>query len=326
MTEDINELIKNYALENDTDVILYTGPIEKDQGDILIEECRKRTLRKNVLLYLLTYGGDPDAAYRIARGLQEAYGVILNKNGISGEIPDRTKKGRFTVFVDGPCKSAGTLICLAADEIIMSGNAELGPLDIQLSKKNEVGERESGLAPLQALDSLGRQSVELFKIHFSSLRFSNEYALPTQMAADIAAKLSVGLLSPVYAQIDPIKIAEVERSMTIVRDYGERLQNGNLIPGALDSLITGYPSHSFVIDRNEAKRIFHNVSHPSNSLQRIVNCLRTTRNINGTNKQLVFLPEEVKNSNQNTISKDSAAGEVKLESKTPNLSFLKHKP
>lgn len=42
-------------------------------------------------------------------------------------------------------------MCLGADKLIMSGNGELGPIDVQLFKQHEVGERESGLTPIQAM-------------------------------------------------------------------------------------------------------------------------------------------------------------------------------
>ena len=36
------------------------------------------------------------------------------------------------------CKSAGTLLALGADEIIMSNLSELGPLDIQLPDRDYI--------------------------------------------------------------------------------------------------------------------------------------------------------------------------------------------
>lgn len=97
------------------------------------------------------------------------------------------------VFIDSLCESAGTLICLGADKIIMSGNAEIGPIDIQIRKRDEVGERESGLTPIQAVGFLEMQSVKFFKRHFLSLRFSEDLVFSTKMASEVAAKLTIGL-------------------------------------------------------------------------------------------------------------------------------------
>ena len=71
------------------------------------------------------------------------------------------------------------------------------------------------------------------------------------MAAETATQLTIGMMEPLYSQIDPIRLAEVERSSRIAKKYGERLQTDNLNKDALERLIGDYPSHNFVIDRNE---------------------------------------------------------------------------
>jgi ClpP class serine protease len=110
----------------DTDIVLFNSGIERVRDRHAIKVLTERKKRKNVLLLLVTEGGDPDAAYRIARCLQ-----------------DRYKK--FSVLVAGYCKSAGTLLALGANELIFSENGELGPLDVQMEKKDELWEQESGL-------------------------------------------------------------------------------------------------------------------------------------------------------------------------------------
>jgi len=42
------------------------------------------------------------------------------------------------LYVFGYCKSAGTLVAVAADQIVMSEFGQFGPLDVQLSDKNEI--------------------------------------------------------------------------------------------------------------------------------------------------------------------------------------------
>jgi len=50
--------------------------------------------------------------------------------------------------------------------------------------------------------------------------------------------------------------------MSIALAYGGRLDTGNVKEGALERLAYGYPSHSFVIDRREAERLFVQVEAP----------------------------------------------------------------
>lgn len=261
-------LVNQYSKDNDCDIIIYYGDILDGKDDFIIEECRRRKLRKNVLLLLSTRGGDPNAGYRIARCLQEAY-KTLRENKYFGKNTSVVEHGTFTVFVDNVCQSAGTLICIGADKILMSGSGQLGPIDIQLMKRDEIGERESGLAPMQAIRLLEMHAGTLFMRSFIKLRFSRDVNFSTRMAKEVATKLTVGLLGPVYSQLDPTRLAEVDRSMRIASEYAERLNNGNLNDGALDQLVAGYPSHGFVIDRGETRTIFKNVEKPCATLREI---------------------------------------------------------
>ncbi|MFP1590459.1 hypothetical protein ACLB1M_00215 [Escherichia coli] len=86
------------------------------------------------------------------------------------------------------------------------------------------------------------------------------------MSADIAAKLTEAIISPMASQIDPIKLGEHQRAMNIALSYGERLNSHskNLKESSLGKLITsGYPAHGFVIDRKEARELFNHVESPT---------------------------------------------------------------
>ncbi len=263
--DEIQPKIDSLADKLDTDMLAYFGGIS-DYDDFIIDQCRERKKRKNILLLLATRGGDPNAGYRIARCLQEAYNTC--KPDAYSRSQNETK-GTFTIFIDGMCKSAGTLICLGADRIVMSGNAQLGPIDTQLRKRDEVGERESGLTPIQAMRYLEMQSTIMFKRHFTQLRFSDDLTFSTKMSAEVATELTSRLLAPVYGQIDPIRLAEVDRAVRIAGEYGKRLENDNLKDDAIDTLLGAYPSHGFVIDRKEARKIFKNVDEPTSELREI---------------------------------------------------------
>jgi hypothetical protein len=80
-----------------------------------------------------------------------------------------------------------------------------------------------------------------------------------------ARELAVGLLAPIYGQIDPINLGELGRAMKIAEHYGERLsaKSANLKPNALQRLVATYPSHFVVIDREEADSLFKNLREPS---------------------------------------------------------------
>lgn len=188
------------------------------------------------ILWLSTPGGSPDGAYMMARAFQRKY-------------------KHFAIFINGYCKSSGTLVCLGADSLIMGENGHLGPLDIQILNREEFGERHSGLNPMTALDALGQQATEFLRRQFLDVRFGG--GLSTKQALEVSTNLAGHLFSPITAQLDFMKYGEFTRSMRIGIEYGERLtqhrDSSNLKTGAVYRLAMGYPSHGFAIDREEAR-------------------------------------------------------------------------
>lgn len=240
------------AIDGGVDILVYSGPIASRTDDELVREIKNKGKHPGCMLLLSTYGGSPDVAYRISRWLQARY------------FP-------FIVFVYGDCKSAGTLLAIGADGIILSEYAELGPLDIQLRKPDEPDEASSGLAPIHSMSVLQAQAYETFRGHFLALK--QELGLTTRTASTIASELTIGAFREIYGQLDPLKVAEMDRATQIALEYGQRLRAGrhkpNVKDGALERLVFGYPSHSFVIDRNEATELFDVVAEPSKEQERL---------------------------------------------------------
>jgi hypothetical protein len=255
------DAVQALTAARDADVILYFGDLFRSPAERIVDQCRARRRRKNALLVLSTFGGDVAAAYLIARCLQRAYNTKADKE---------EDRGEFSILGVGMCKSAGTLLCLGADRLFMTEGAELGPIDVQLRKPEEVGERTSGLTPLQALETLQTHSLNHFKRHFRQLRFDDELAFSTKSAAEIATNLSVGLLKEMYSQLDPLRLAEVERSLRVASDYGERISTSNVREGGLARLLAKYPTHNFIIDRTEAHEIFEAVENPTSEMEAFV--------------------------------------------------------
>ena len=134
----------------------------------------------------------------------------------------------------------------------------------------------------------------LFREHFEQLRFDQDLAFSTKMAADIATNLTVGLMSPMYGQINPMRLAEIERSLRISGDCGERLAVSILKPRALQRLPGEYPSHGFVIDREEARNPFKTVAAPDEALKKIERliCLIINHSLTDAEPFVFYLSEE----------------------------------
>lgn len=121
---------------------------------------------------------------------------------------------------------------------------------------------------------INQHGQTVFRDTLLDIRFGA--GLSTRMAGEFANKMAIGAVEALYAQIDPNKLGEMQRAMRITYDYGLRLDHysNNLKDGALETLVAGYPSHGFVIDRKEANEIFNRVGHPFENEYEIFNTYR----------------------------------------------------
>lgn len=240
----------------ESDILLLNGPLSRPLDFRVIDLCVSRNRRRHVVLMLVTEGGDADPAYRIARCLQHYY-------------------ERFSLFVSGYCKSAGTLVALGAHEIILADYGELGPLDVQMSKEDELGATRSGLTVLSALSALQVKAYDAFEYFLLETKKRGGGFITTRTAIRVATDLAGSLFAPIYEHVDAMHIGEADRSLRIAHKYGEfLLESGqNCRAGALESLTGSYPSHGFIIDRLQAGRLFNHVRAPSPSETALAVCL-----------------------------------------------------
>lgn len=281
----------NNSNELDVDKILYLGEISIDGYNQITKICNdlKKFGRKKAQLYLCTYGGNPHAGFRIARALQHHY------------------EDGFEVVIVSDCKSAGTLVCLGAKNIIMADKGELGPLDIQLSKATELFERTSGLDLPQSVSALTQNVKSMLKDLLIEMRMGGQ--LSTKIASEMATNVTTGVFSPIFAQIDPLRLGELHRATMIAFEYGRRLaeKSDNLKDGALAKLISAYPAHSFVIDRKEAKILFKNVSKPSIDELQLLDWIDETANEHlPSNKPIVCFPLNLPGTDQQSVNNSDA--------------------
>lgn len=238
---ELKKAVERLIQREDADVYVYSADIMHQHVERFRRVvCAKKSKRATAVLFLTTPGGDADAAYRLAACLKRAY-------------------QSYDVYVFGRCKSAGTLAVLGAKTIVFGDFGELGPLDVQLAKRDELVASNSGLDIFQAIAVLTNASFESFEQCFLNVVAKSNGNISAKMAADIATQMAVGLFAPMTAQIDPERLGEVQRAVNIANAYGERLDTGNLKRGALDILVEGYPTHSFVIDYSEASKLFNRV-------------------------------------------------------------------
>ena len=240
----LKSAIQRVACEQACDVYLYAGIIDRQTCDGFINSPAEAP-KAGALLMLSSFGGDAHAAFRLTRYLQDKY------------------NGKLTLFIPTVCKSAGTLVAIGADDLVMSPHGELGPLDVQVSERDELWERRSGLVPTIALEAIREEAFAFFERSFLDLRGRSGSQITTRTAAEIASQLTIGLFEPLVRQIDPLRVADIRLSMRIAEEYGTRLQTSNVREDTIQKLVYQYPSHGFVLDKEEAANLFRKVRAPS---------------------------------------------------------------
>ena len=231
MTDDQAAAITTAAKALNADVYYVSGAISRATDVRIREEAERSRRHDRCVLVLTTSGGDADAACLIARFLRGTYESV-------------------TACVFGYCKSAGTLLALGCHEVAIGLRGELGPLDVQISEKDELARFGSGLETVTALDSLTEAAFASYERYLVDTIQRSGGQISTRTAAELATNLTVGLVAPISAQIDPIRLGREQRAMEIASAYAERLK---VPPQAIARLTTDYPDHGFVVDLTEAR-------------------------------------------------------------------------
>ena len=184
----VTEAAAAYGEAEDCDVLLFTGPLD-DTAYQRLKVGLPQNRRKHVLMVLVTWGGDAHVAYRIGRCLQRKYDEVR-------------------VYVPGACKSAGTLLAISGHKLMLSDDGELGPIDIQHLRQDDLWERTSGLIESSALESLGQVSWDLFERLVTEIKDMSLGRITFKTAADAAAPIVNGVLNPIRRPNRPTKKSE----------------------------------------------------------------------------------------------------------------------
>lgn len=221
------------------DYFIFNGDINRGIDLDFMDFISSHMEEDEVMLLLVTRGGSPDAAYKMGRYLQSRYDSV-------------------SVLVPGFCKSAGTLLAISANELVFSPYGELGPLDVQLAKTDNLQGFDSGLNISEAFMALEKRAKETFHDLIMEIIGNSDGIVSFQTASHSASEIVSSLYGPIFGRIDPEEVGSRARAMRIGEDYGKRLNGrfANLKPGALDFLSQTYSSHGFVIDMQEAAALF----------------------------------------------------------------------
>jgi ClpP class serine protease len=147
-----------------------------------------------------------DPNYPLDLILHTPGGLVLAAGQIAHAL--RHHKGKVTVFVPHYAMSGGTLIAMAADEIVMSANAVLGPVDPQLDKWPAA----SILTVLEQkepkdIDDETLIRADIGRKAISQVESTVQELLSERMPADRAKALAAQLVSGTWTHDYPITAA-----------------------------------------------------------------------------------------------------------------------
>ena len=242
MYDDRKKFYQQLEKERNSKVIAYvTGDrpgmetqIAADVPDVFLEHLDKYGKVNKISLIIYTCGGDTLAAYNIINLIRE----FCNE---------------LEIIVPNKCRSAGTLMTLGANSILMTKQATLGPIDPSIIRP--MSPIIPGTNPPQKLSL----SVESVKGYFSLLK--------EEFGATNDSSLSAAY-TKLAEQIHPLVLGDVYRTQKQIQMLAQKMleisySNKKQIKKIVSFLCSDSGSHDYTINRTEAKALGLNVESPS---------------------------------------------------------------
>jgi Serine dehydrogenase proteinase len=211
------------------------GDVDDDLYEALYAARTEIEKGSPVGLVIHSGGGDASAAFRIARLFQR-------------------RATPLTTIIPKYAKSAATLMALGGANIVKDGDAEFGPLDVQVLDL----EREEYGSALNAVQSLERiNAFSLTVIDQLTPLLVGRSGRKLDVILPMVMEYSVNLVRPLLEKIDTVDFTRRSRELKVAEEYAFRLMRANYpsetAKRIAQHLVDQYPTHEFVIDRDECK-------------------------------------------------------------------------
>lgn len=251
------KLIKSFCEARKLPLLLLSmAEVNHISAILAAKELRgKEVPELDVILH--TPGGHIESAYKIVK--------LLRKHA-----------SKVNIVVPAYAKSAGTLISLAGETLVLTTVSELGPLDVQLREHQEgdVDTYKSALNGYKALGQIQAHAVENMDAAVTLiLNRTRENGMMLKDVIKLAIEFSGSTSGCLYSQLHPKTIAENARSLDVGKQYGMRIlerymgwsrEKANPV---IHQLVYEYPSHEFIIDREELSDLGFSVESPEGELE-----------------------------------------------------------
>ncbi|HZN20408.1 MAG TPA: hypothetical protein VFB84_19785 [Micromonosporaceae bacterium] len=212
-------------------VLLYAGAIHDSSVRVLYECLRRRGRCEQLDLVLSTAGGSITTTRQVALLLREF-------------------TRRLTIIVPYRAWSAGTLLCLSGDELVLGPMAQLGPIDSHLAAAAEPPPGAPGMVSAEDIRTFRQMAEDWFGVCREEDRLQ--------------------VLALVAQRIFPATLASFYRFDYMVRQIAHELLRFQLPEEAeevrqriVDQLVSGYHAHDFVLSRVDVRDLGLRVSFAS---------------------------------------------------------------
>jgi hypothetical protein len=215
--------------------------IAPDCIDLFVDLLDKIGPTKKISLILHTNGGSTLAAWRLVNLI-------------------RTFCDDLELLIPLKALSAGTLIAIGADRVVMTKQAALGPIDPSVNN------------PLNPQVNMGNQMARV------PVSVENVRGYLDAARDDLGIKSETGMttvLAGLSQQIHPLVLGEIFRSRAQIRFLAGKLiqrqvSDSEKIKSIIDFLCADSGSHDYTINRREAAELGLQVEKPSEAFYRVL--------------------------------------------------------
>jgi len=204
--------------------VLYQSALTEPSVPVLYECLRRAGHSDGLDLVLSTRGGAIASTRRIAMLLREFAGHV-------------------TIVVPHSARSAGTLLCLSADELVLGPLAELGPVDSTMDTQ--------GVPPADAPRNISAQDILAFRDLAEEWFGIDRAEDRLQVLALLATRLFPTSLSSFY-RFDKL-VREVAAELLAWQLPGQ--EHADRRDRIVTQLVSGYHSHDFVLSRQDVRAL-----------------------------------------------------------------------
>jgi len=239
-------IYKKIEAERSTKVLAYiTGDrrgvetqISADCIDLFVDFLDQIGPTKKLSLILHTNGGETLAAWRLVNLLR----IFCDE---------------LEIMIPTKALSAGTLICIGADKLVMTKQAVLGPIDPSvnnpLNPQANMGGNQTARVPVSVENVLGYLSAAKDELKISSEQYLTN------------------ILLNLAGEVHPLVLGEIFRSRAQIRFLAGKLlprqvHDKKNMKKIIDFLCAESGSHDYTINRREASELGLRVEKPSADL------------------------------------------------------------